>query len=347
MNHLTMLRVLTGLFAAALLVAAGPRSAAATELGVDGTRFTLDGKPAFLLGISYYGALGASEAQSRQDLDDIGRAGFRWVRVWATWSAFGNDVSAVDAAGRARQPFLGKLKRLVEACDRRGMVVDVTLSRGNGVSGPPRLGSLDAHRRAVETIVSALKGRRNWYLDLANERNIKDKRFVGFDELRVLRDAAKKIDPRLLVTASHAGNLGREDVRQYLEVVRVDFLSPHGARNPKAPGQYEARTRECLRWVKDLGRRVPVHWQEPFRRGFSKGWEPGVEDYLTSARGVRAGGAAGWCLHNGDQRRASRQRPRRSFDLRDGPLFAQLDDVERKAIEVLKRSFATATANEP
>ena len=31
----------------------------ATVLGIDGTRFTLNGKPTFLLGISYYGALGA------------------------------------------------------------------------------------------------------------------------------------------------------------------------------------------------------------------------------------------------------------------------------------------------
>ena len=52
------------------------------------------------------------------------------------------------------------------------MIVDVTLSRGNGIVGPPRLQSQSAHRRAVETIVTALGSQPNWYLDLANERDV-------------------------------------------------------------------------------------------------------------------------------------------------------------------------------
>ena len=31
-----------------------------TRLGINGADFTLNGQPAFLLGISYYGALGAA-----------------------------------------------------------------------------------------------------------------------------------------------------------------------------------------------------------------------------------------------------------------------------------------------
>ena len=31
-----------------------------TELGIQGDQFTIDGKPTFLLGISYYGAYGCS-----------------------------------------------------------------------------------------------------------------------------------------------------------------------------------------------------------------------------------------------------------------------------------------------
>ena len=36
----------------------------------------------------------------------------------------------------AREPYLSKLQGLVAECDRRGMIVDVTLSRGNGITGP-------------------------------------------------------------------------------------------------------------------------------------------------------------------------------------------------------------------
>ena len=42
----------------------------ATELGINGTQFTLNGTPTFLYGISYYGALGAPEEFIRRDLDD-------------------------------------------------------------------------------------------------------------------------------------------------------------------------------------------------------------------------------------------------------------------------------------
>ncbi len=198
-----------------------PTFAAAAELAVRETRFTIDGKPTFLLGISYYGALGASPETVRRDLDEMQRLGFNWIRVWATWSGFGNPVSAVDSDGKAREPFFSRLRELVADCDRRGMIVDVTLSRGNGVSGAPRLQTLASHRRAVETLVSGLKGQRNWYLDLGNERNIKDQRFVGFDELKDLRQTARRIDPQRLVTASHAGDISGEDLKQYLNTAGV------------------------------------------------------------------------------------------------------------------------------
>src|SRR6185436_4755764 len=114
--------------------------------------------------------------------------------VWATWSSFSNDVSAVDAEGKAREPYLRKLKWLVQECDRHGLIVDLSLSRGNGVSGSPRLQSLEAHRRAVETLVQELKRWRNWYLDLSNERNIRDKRYTSFEDLEQLRQLVRALD---------------------------------------------------------------------------------------------------------------------------------------------------------
>ena len=107
-----------------------PRTNSVTVLGARDAQFIVNDAPAFLLGISYYGGLGAPENFIRQDLDDLQRHGFNWLRIWATWGAFENDVSAVDANGEPREPFLAKLKWLVAECDRRGMIVDVTLTRG-------------------------------------------------------------------------------------------------------------------------------------------------------------------------------------------------------------------------
>jgi hypothetical protein len=313
--------------------ARGAHEAQGTVLGIAETRFTINGRPTFLLGISYYGGLGASEEFVRRDLDDLGRHGFNWIRVWATWGAFGKDVSAVDARGEPREPFLGKLKWLVAECDRRGMVVDVTLARGKaGEIG--HLPDLAAHRRAVEVIVKALKGHGNWYLDLANEHDVGDARHVSTEEIKGLREVVRAIDPGRLVTASFGGHdLSEAELRDALLVARLDFVSPHRPRDRESPGQTRGRTEECLAVMKKkIGRVVPVHYQEPFRRGYTK-WEPTAEDFLADLRGAVAGGAAGWCFHNGAQRGTPEERPRRSFDLSAKRLFDQLVGEERKVVE--------------
>jgi hypothetical protein len=59
----------------------GGKATGATVLGVRGTRFTLNGEPTFLLGMSYYGALGAPEESVRRDLDDLKSHVFNWLRA--------------------------------------------------------------------------------------------------------------------------------------------------------------------------------------------------------------------------------------------------------------------------
>jgi len=312
------------------------RLPAETTLGLDGTHFTLEGKATFLLGISYYGGLGAPQGFVRRDLDDMQRNGFNWLRVWATWRTSDEDVSAVDAAGRPREPFLGRLQWLVAECDRRGLVVDVTLTRGTQpLTGLPRgqLPDLAAHQQAVTTLVDALQTYRNWYLDLANERDVRDGRYVPVEELRTLREQIRRLDPQRLVTASFGGHdLTETDVRESLVIAGLDFLCPHRPRNAKSPGQTESRTRDLLTMVQKAGRVVPVHYQEPFRRGYTP-WEPTAADFLTDLRGAVAGGAAGWCFHNGSQRGAPAGKPQRSFDLRQQRLFDQLDSEERTFVD--------------
>ena len=323
--------------------AINPFAGSKTVLGIDGPQFTVNGKPTFLLGVSYYGALGASDETIRSDLSAMKRRGINWIRVWATWAAFGNDVSAVDAEGNPRPSQVKRLEWLVKECDRSRMIVDVTLSRGNGITGSPRLQGLKPHQSAVEAVSKALKPFTNWYLDLSNERNIADKRFTSFEDLHQLLAAAKETNPEILVTASHAGDMGRDDLRRYISEVRVDFISPHRPRTPESAGQTEAKTQNYLEWMRDLGRVVPVHYQEPFRRGFG-GFEPESADFLTDLQGAVRGSAAGWCLHNGDNRSREDGLPRRSFDLRAGPLFDLIDPVETEVISNMASTLKSASA---
>ncbi|HEY5915474.1 MAG TPA: hypothetical protein VJA21_33235 [Verrucomicrobiae bacterium] len=309
-------------------------------MGVEGEHFTLNGRPRFLLGFSYYGGLGASRDSIRKDLADFQRCGFNWLRVWAMWESFGADVSAVNKDGGAREPFFGNLKWLVAECDRRGLVVDVTLTRGS-----ERLANLAVHERAVDTIVRALEPQRNWYLDLGNERDVRDARYVPASELRTLRERVRELDPGRLVTASFGGHdLGREDITEALANVGLDFLCPHRPRGPESPAQTRDRTRSTLALVREARRVVPVHYQEPFRRGYTD-WEPKAADFLADLGGAVAGGAAGWCFHNGQQRDAPEKQPRRSFDLRAMRLMDQLDVEERKVVESAERVVSGAGAS--
>lgn len=293
------------------------------QLAIAGARFTINGRPRFLLGISYYAGLGAPEQVAADDLRQLRELGLDWVRVWATWDGFGHDVSAVNRDGTAREPFLSRLKALVHEADRLGMVVDVTLTRGSVLADQA------AHLQAVATLTEALRPYRNVYVDLGNERDVRDARFVSFGELKALRARVRQIDPQRLVTASSGGDIGEEELRRYLREAQVDFIAPHRPRDAGSPGETLEATRRYLDQMSKLGRPVPVHYQEPFRRDYGS-WQPGLEDFRADLRNARSAGAAGWCLHNGDNRHSETGRPRRSFDLRpdEGRLMEQMDSVE-------------------
>jgi hypothetical protein len=300
-------------------------------LGVQGDRFTVDGKPAFLLGCSYYGGLGvADDAAIEADLDDLHRLGFNWIRVWATWDAFDDDVSAVTPQGAVRELYMGRLRHLCALAGQRGMIVDVTVSRG----GPPFPPDQPNHRAVMECLARRLKPFRNVYFDLANERNVRDARFVPTEEVAELVTAVKAIDPDRLCTASCS--LSPEDTVRFVKESHVDFVTPHLARTAAAPSQTADHTRALLKAMNQAGRVVPVHYQEPFRRGYGN-WQPKAQDFKRDLDGAREGGAAGWCLHNGSLRTADQQRPRRCFDMRpsEGRLFDQLDDQERRFLDLL------------
>jgi hypothetical protein len=313
----------------------GSRLSKGTVLGIKGTQFTINNSPTFLYGISYYGGLGASEEFILKDLKDIKKYRFNWIRVFANWKGFGYDMSAVDGAGNPKEPFSRNLKWLVEECDREGIIVDVTLSHSNLYAGT-ELQAIDSYRRAVETIINLLKPYHNWYLDLANESDVREDGFVSFDELKQLREIANIMDPGLLVTASAGRDISKDDLREYLQTVNVDFICPHRPRNPESIKQTEAKTIEYLGWMKDIGRVVPVNYQEPFRRGYLK-WPPTAEDFVTDLLNAQAGGAASWCFHNGSEGSRTDGKPRRSFDMRNKRLFEQLDKDELEAIDTISR----------
>jgi hypothetical protein len=302
--------------------------AGAVELGIsqDGAYFTLDGVPTYLNGISYYGVESVSQPRLiGQDLNDMARDGLNWIRVWVFWSNGGENVSVLTPEGAVREPYMSRLKRLITEGDSRGMVVDVTMCRG----GPQAPGEQAAHLACARQLAEELKPYRNVYFDMANERDVGDARHVTLRDVGELIRAVKAIDPKRLCTAS--GNPGsRSELEQYIAMAHCDFLAPHLSRNPESPSKTVSRVRELAGWMAELNRRVPIHLQEPFRRGYNS-WQPAQEDYYRDDSGAKVTGAAGWCLHNGSQEASPDHRPFRSFLMneKEGRLYAQLDAVER------------------
>ncbi len=316
-----------------ILIAAMPGVTQATELGVAGASFTLNGEPTFLVGVSYYGGLARTPELMARDLDDLHVRGVNWIRVWATWDSDGAQP-AVDATGAPVAAPMERLRTLVRLADERGIVVDVTLHRG-GV-----LTTQEAHLAAVTAIARELLPWRNVYIDVANERDVRDNRYVSPEECGQLRDTIREIDPKRLVTASSTF-ASAEALGEFLDAARVDFITPHLPRGPEDPAKTEGRVRRYFEWMAEIGRSVPVHLQEPFRRDYGA-WQPDAEAFLTDLRGAIAGGAAGWCLHNGSNRHAADGEPRRSFDLSPerGPFIQTLDAVESEVLAGLADAAA-------
>jgi predicted amidohydrolase len=309
-----------------------------TKLTIDGSKFVTNGHPRFLVGLSYYSGAGAERAAVLRDLDEAQKLGFNWIRVWATWNLFNHDVSAFDVEGQVREPYHSQLCWLVEECDRRGMVVDVTLERGKGRVSPG-VRDLAAHLAAAKDLTESLRQHRNWYLDLANERQVMDYRFVSIEELRTLRNAVKQIDSQRLVTASHGHDLSDAELKDLIETVGVDFIAPHRPREKTSPLTTESKTKDYLKLMQAAGRIVPVLYQEPLRRGYLSGWEPTAEDFANDLHGAIQGGAAGWCFHNGDQRDRCDGKPGRAFDLRSQGLFAQFDNLDRQILAAVVKEI--------
>ena len=315
------------LLALGSLVAA-PASAITLGVSADGRFFTVNGKSVYLNGISYYSGTSVDDPKDlKLDLDDMVKNRFNWIRVWTFWGA---DIAVTDPNGQVREPGMSRLKTIITECNKRRMIVDVTMSHGNH----PAPSNQAEHLACARTLAAELKPYRNVYIDVGNERDVGDARYVSLEDVGELITAIKAIDPQRICTASSCP--GSEDgMKQHLEVGKLDFIAPHLCRDDGCSAKTIGTVKELAGWMKALGRRVPIHLQEPFRRGYTD-YQPTVEDFYRDDSGARIAEAAGWCLHNGSSRRGSGEQQRsRSFGMgkEHGRLYAQLDEVE---LEVCK-----------
>jgi hypothetical protein len=302
--------------------APGPR------VGISADRFTIDGRPTFLLGASYFDVLGYKES----DLDGLAARGFNLVRIWLDWAGWedrgrscfdpdGNLVHASAVLGFAR------------AAAARGMLVDVTvLSSASGFT------DFAAVKRAVRSAVRALAREPNVFFDLVNEHNNRGLAgswwSVPHARMKELVAAARAENPSAILTFSSSsphlvasdGSVSAKELREEIEA-GSELVAVHLPRTP----DWHLRTGERVLGLRAalaaIGVSVPVYLQEENRRGF-EGHVSSAGDFLEAARRARDAGAAGFVFHTAA-----------GFDLSgEATFFGNLDSEERAALDALGAS---------
>jgi len=281
------------------------------RIGVSGDRFTLDGVPTFLLGVSYFDG----KNWHASDLDQLAARSFNLIRIWLDWS----DQGFFDATGKLTNG--NALVDLVRAAAKRGIVVDVTiLDTDLALSSPTT---------AVAESVAALAGEPNVLFDLANEHDHAGDTFSHAD-VTALALAARAADADAILTVSSQGGhivddlaLVSANVDAEILDTKLDLLTPHLTRTADFYDKTDQRVLTIKTYLKSIGKDVPVYLQEEARRGHS-GLDPSQAEFLQAATEARDAGAAAWVFHTDA-----------GFDLATATFFDSLDPVEKSTVDAL------------
>lgn len=312
------------------------------SLGIAGTKFTIGGEPTFLLGVSYFDAVGWQQA----DLDALQARRFNLIRIFLDWSIL--DIKDGAPTPQAARGFVqpdGSLTHtetllaLVRACAVRGIMVDVTILTSIYDAAKPVSKTLDmpSRERAVRNAIRLLKHEPNVFFDVCNEHNVAyngKATTLTHDEAAALIRVALDEHPGAIVTVSSGGDHmpNARNIREELDA-GVMLVAPHFQRNEDWFDRTDDRVKSVKEHIKSAGRNVPVYLQEEQRRGWTK-VSPPKSEFLQAAREAREAGAGGWVFHT-----------YAGFDLRSKSLLENLDEVEREVIDSLGATvFGTESA---
>jgi len=292
-----------------------------TQVGIVGDRFSIDGAPRFLLGVSYFDARNWKPT----DIDSLAARGFNNIRIflengggtlWKHWH--------LEPDGRLNDP--SGLLELVRYCSAKALTVEVAILdwASNPLSTNPEL--------AIDHVLGALKSEPNVFYDICNEHNYGSGAYASHTLIRSYRDRIKSVQPSQVVTASGccghlmgpADQAIRVDLAADVTTALLDFVGPHMPRTGNWSSRTGARVDSVKRHLASIGRTIPVFLQEEARRRHS-GLNPTATEFLDAARRARDADAAGWIFHTDA-----------GFDLSGRrTFFDNLDAEERSAVDRL------------
>ncbi len=315
---------------------------AGPTLKVAGDHFTVDGDARFLVLVSYFDATRASDAALDDDFAYVRSVGVDGIRIFPNWwnwpdmRHFPNDT-LMDGRGALRPDRLARLKSVLEKAAAHGLVVDVSFAYETvgGLSDlqENQLGTSQGnlpvnqvhaadYERGLSAAAAELRRYRHVFFDIQNEFNGRITH-LSDDEARRLGLAIKKADPKRIVTASLANEIGPEDVAKRSDSVDADVVGWHESRNP---WQFESMDQLVRRARRVSGK--PIYLGEPasVELGYTS------EQCILAVTKAKAGGAAAWTFHT-----------QNGFDLRDGSIHERLTEAERSFLE----SFRIPLDNAP
>jgi hypothetical protein len=314
-----------------------PSRLQAPVLGVDGARFTVEGTPRFLLVVSYFDALRASDASLEADFAWLRRHRIDGVRIFPNWwrcaavrqcgGHAGDDTLMAAPDGGLRPAILKRLQAVLATAGRHGLIVDLSFARETVGDAQGRELSASAYADGVVAAVRALGPAPHVMIDLQNE--VYQNRVFGEradDDAPRVAALARRVDGgrRIVFVSTNTAEAERYTYCG-VEGCPLDVLAVHDAREPN----WHDRTPAVVRDLVALGARRgprPIYLQEP------QAWQDErapdrVERFLDAAARARRAGAAAWTFHT-----------RSGFMLRDGrSLIVQLDADERTVLERLRQ----------
>lgn len=329
-------------------VTTGRPSAAAQPpaLGIAGTQFTVDGVPRFLVVVSYFDALRASDAVLAADFTWLRAHGIDGVRIFPNWwrcaavrqcgGHAGQDTLMEAPGGRLRPDRLARLQAVVAKAAEHGLVVDLSFARETVRDAQGVVLTPAAYADALAAALPALGAAPHVMVDLQNEvyQNRVFAEGAGEDARQVAR-LVRRLDTRgrivfvstNLAEAERYGYCGVPG-RCPADAASVDVLAVHDAREVNWHDRTPAVVRDLLALGQRRGPR-PIYLQEP------QPWQDEraadrLERFLDAAARARRAGAAAWTFHT-----------RTSFILRDGrSMQAQMTPEERVFVERVRARVA-------
>jgi len=335
--------ILTAFLGSALLFSAETSPAQpVTEFGLSADHFSVNGKPTFLLGVSYFDALD----WHLSDLDALHSHRFNLIRVFLDWHTHeGNGAESVfDQHGNFVRG--DTIHALVRAAAARGIIVDVTILHAYSDA---HLVTSATRQNAIRTAIEGLAGEPNVFFDLINEH---EENSLGppdwsasHQTVQTMMQVARRANPNAVLFVSCTTNhMFFSDRSLQINSTNIDeelsaglqVLAPHFERNDLWYDQTGERVTALKSYLSSIGRPfVPIYLQEENRRGFVN--FPPAYQFIQAARQARDAGAAGWIFHSAA-----------GFDLRDHTFVEALDAEEQIALEQLANAvFGPAAGSAP